>query len=160
MLDTALPWIFATVGFGYVPERSPPAVPAAVAVPGAHWLAKAFHTSAWPLVVGAVLDTALPWIFATVGFGYVPLKSPPAAPVAVTVLGAHCVPVHTSDWFVVGAVLATALPCTRATVGSGYVPLRSPPALPDAATELGAHCVPLQTSASPVFGAVLDTARD
>jgi len=77
----------------------------------------------------------------TFGFGYDPLKSPPAAPVGVP-LGfcqvAAVLEVAVRTWPEIGAVasevftvvVADFSAADFATVGSGYVPLRSPPAAP------------------------------
>jgi hypothetical protein len=64
--------LFAILGFGYVPLRSPPAVPLGGSVVGITPLA-------------SLLEVITP--SAMLGFGYVPLKSPPAVPLGGSVMG-------------------------------------------------------------------------
>ena len=101
--------------------------------PDAGAIAKAVFTS--PVVVFSAAEVS------TLGLGYVPLRSPPAAPVGVE-LGvcqvAVLLDVAVRTWPVVGAVAAELLtlpPDTFSapeakTVGLGYDPLKSPPAVP------------------------------
>src|SRR5215204_7708130 len=88
-VEIALSAIFAVVtapvakaGLGYVPERSPPAVPLGGKDPGITPAAN-FAAVTEPSAIFAVV-TALVLI---VGLGYVPVKSPPANPVGVVALG-------------------------------------------------------------------------
>jgi hypothetical protein len=64
--------LFAIVGFGYVPLKSPPAFPLGGSVVGITPLA-------------SFDDVIAP--SAIVGFGYDPLKSPPAEPLGGSVIG-------------------------------------------------------------------------
>src|SRR5262249_1360031 len=112
VLTAALP----IVGLGYVPERSPPALPfggnelginsAAIfeaVIDPSITFEVAIELSASLIVVTAALPM--------VGFGYVPERSPPAGPPIAPVLsipGAHCVPLNFKTWPVVGIVLFSA----------------------------------------------------
>ena len=78
------------------------------------------------LLATGVPVTLVPLTLATVGFGYVPDRSPPAAPEVVGVCHVALVPlVAVSTWPVVG-VAGTLVPLTLATVGAVAVPARSP----------------------------------
>src|SRR5215472_9264554 len=93
--------VVESVGLGYVPANDPPAAPeggppsdapqtTSVPFDWSTWLAapraKRFKagvpsaTKMSPRASGVVVPTAAPFSFATVGLGYVPPRSPPAAP--------------------------------------------------------------------------------
>src|ERR1043165_1895615 len=80
-----------------------------------------------------------------VGFGYVPLRSPPAAPfggndVGITPAANFAAVTEASAIFSVVTLLSASLVAVialAATVGFGYVPDRSPPAAPSGGNEVG-----------------------
>src|SRR5580704_5651768 len=60
-----------------IPVMFPPARGSQIGVNGTQ--SEPFHSRSWP-VLGEAAETALPWRLAMVGLGYVPVRSPPAAP--------------------------------------------------------------------------------
>ena len=137
---------FEIVGLGYVPVNAPPAGPVGVplsTISGAS-LARVIDASATLDVVIALsaillLITEASWIFEvptalfailafvtvlllSAGFGYVPVKSPPAAPLGGSVVGI----VGITPGAIIEPVIAP-----FPIVGLGYVPVNTPPAGPD-----------------------------
>lgn len=82
----ALTPLAAIDGFGYVPAKEPPAVePVATALPEEHAVAKPL---VFMVMVANVQVAAVAMPVLSVGFGYVPARSPPAVPFGGSEVGA------------------------------------------------------------------------
>ena len=137
VLLTALPCILPTTGAGYVPLRSPPAVPfggnEVGITPGAILAAVTEASTIF------IVEIALLFI---VGLGYVPFKSPPAVPfggneVGITPGAILAAVTAASTIFIVDIALLF-------IVGLGYVPFKSPPAVPPGGNDVGkGNCAPV-----------------
>src|SRR4030095_1459609 len=157
-----------TVGFGYVPDKSPPAGPLGtppLSVAGDHCVPLYFKTC--PLVAPVVL-TITPWILVTPGLGYEPDRSPPAVPlggneVGITPAASFADVTDASTIFAVVTELSASFNVVIApavTAGFGYVPDKSPPAGPlklAAFSAPGCHCVPLNFKTCPFAGTAFVT---
>src|SRR6185369_1653027 len=119
-----------TDGFGYVPERSPPAVPfggnEAGITPGASF---AKVTELFRILAVVIA------LFPIVGFGYVPDRSPPAAPFGGNEVG--ITPAASFDEVTDPSKILLVVIASTPMVGLGYVPDRSPPATPLGGSEVG-----------------------
>jgi len=124
----------ATVGFGYVPLRSPPAAPVGVALGVDHTAVdELVAVRTCPLdgataaeVTTVVVADFIPAEASTVGFGYVPLRSPPAGPDGGNEVAGLChaaaVPdVAVSTWPDVGAIAADVITLVLADFSAAAV---------------------------------------
>src|SRR5260221_5607423 len=131
--------IATAVGFGYVPPRSPPAAPDGGNVAATPTIDVPDRVSTVPAGIAPIVSRCGPLVSSiatTVGLGYVPPRSPLAAPAGGNVGATPTTVVPTLANTVLTGITPIASLCgspvssIATTVGFGYDPPRSPPAGP------------------------------